>query len=348
MVHRYTHRIGLRGLDRLRAFTLVGTDHLYIPGVQAAIASVVNDHFATKFRQHIAHDHRALASLTSSSGDSAGAWLTATPALRHHRLDDDDFRIASALRLRAPIPIASLPAAPTACSSCGSNTNNLHGDHAFSCQHMRRAATKRHGLLAGAFWWGGLKGHANPRRDLLTYWEEPVATFFPPRAPGHNLRADALIDTAAPGKDCFQRKCIDYMVTHPTGNSGKQRDTVGVAARSGEDGKWRKYLNAHELTKADVIPVVFETFGALGPAGEKFVKDLANLAHPVASFKDALGKTHLLDYDGLRADFIRRLRERLAVTLQRGNATMMRVWASRCFAHAPAVGAAAAEEALDL
>ena len=135
------------------------------------------------------------------------------------------------------------------------------------------------------------------------------------------------------------------MVTHPTGGSQLQRTAVGVAARAGEKGKWDKYMAAHELSKGDVIPVVFETHGAIGPAGDKFIKDLANMAHPVASIEDPV--THeirLLDYDGLRADFIRRLRERLAVTLQRENAVLLRTWASKCFVNA----AAAAGPALGL
>lgn len=209
---------------------------------------------------------------------------------------------------------------------------------------MRRAAAVRHHKLAGGLWWGGFKGHRNLRTHLVTDWEAQVSKFFPVRNDGPgavHLRADALIDTTAPGADCLRRKCIDYMVTHPTGSSKQQCEVVGVAARAGEKGKWAKYMGAHELAKGDVIPVVYESFGTIGPAGDKFIKDLANMAHPVATYEDPM--THeirLLDYDGLRADFIRRLRERLAVTLQRANAVLLRSWASKCFVNA--AGAAAA------
>ena len=310
------------------------------PGVQAALGVLVNAAAATSLRESIAHDRRALAALTSSSGESAGAWLTASPALRYHHMVDDDFRIAFALRARAPMPIASLPKPAPACAACGSN-QNLHGDHAFSCSHMRRAAAVRHHQLAGAFWWGAFKGHRNLRAYLVPAWEAQVSTLYPARG-AVQLRADALVDTTSPGADCLRRKCIDYMVTHPTGSSQAQCETVGVAARAGETGKWSKYTRAHELTKGDVIPVVYESFGTVGPAGDKFIKDLANMAHPVATYKDPIThENRLLDYDGLRADFIRRLRERLAVTLQRANATLLRTWASKCFVNAAGAAAAA-------
>ena len=43
----------------------------------------------------------------------------------------------------------------------------------------------------------------------------------------------------------------------------------------------------------------------------------------------------LLDYDCLRASFIRQLRERIAVTIQRGNSILLREWAAKCCPKGP-------------
>jgi hypothetical protein len=56
---------------------------------------------------------------------------------------------------------------------------------------------------------------------------------------------------------------------------------------------------------------------------------VANAKHSVeeAVVPDGGGKTRLLDKDGRRALFIRGIRERIVVTLQRGNADAIRAWA---------------------
>ena len=51
------------------------------------------------------------------------------------------------------------------------------------------------------------------------------------------------------------------------------------------------------------------------------------------------GKERPVDYDAVRAMHIRGIRERVAVTLQSKNATIIRVWASACFVAAGAGGA---------
>jgi hypothetical protein len=154
-----------------------------------------------------------------------------------------------------------------------------------------------------------------------------VSLYYEKRPDGpakYGLRADVLIDTAADGLDNMRRKCVDYMITHPTGGTAAERTINGTAARAGEAFKYKKYTDNHVMQSSDVIPVVFETFGTLGPAGHKFIADLATLAQPVGHFTTPDGVLRLLDYDGLRASFIRQLRERIAVTIQRGNSILLR------------------------
>ena len=115
----------------------------------------------------------------------------------------------------------------------------------------------------------------------------------------------------------------------------------GTAARAGEELKYTKYTGNHVMERSDVIPVVFETYGTRGPAGHKFLADLATLARPVRTFTTPDGVLRLLDYDGLRASFIRQLRERIAVTIQRGNSAALLAWASRCCPKGPHVAGVA-------
>ena len=74
--------------------------------------------------------------------------------------------------------------------------------------------------------------------------------------------------------------------------------------------------------------------------GHKFLADLATLAQPVGQFITPDGGLQLLDYDGLRASFIRQLRERIAVTIQRGNSILLREWAAKCCPKGPHVAGA--------
>ena len=259
---------------------------------------------------------------------------------------DDDFRIAAAFRLRAPIPIDSLsvlnplPSNQQVCSFCGKNNNNIHGDHAFSCSGISKA--RKHNALSSSITESVLRTDPTIRRCLQIKHEGQVLTFFPRLPDGqHDLRADVLIDTDVPNLDNLRRKCVDYMITHPKGDTVAGRTYNGTAARAGEELKYTKYTGNHVMERSDVIPVVFETYGTLGPAGHKFLADLATLARPVGTFTTPDGVLRLLDYDGLRASFIRQLRERIAVTIQRGNSILLREWAVTCCPKGPhAAGAA--------
>ena len=114
----------------------------------------------------------------------------------------------------------------------------------------------------------------------------------------------------------------------------------GAAAAEGEADKITKYVARHQLEEKNVRPVSIETHGRMGKDGAKLIRELANAKHPVdeAVVPDGGGKTRLVDKDGRRALFIRGIRERIAVTLQCGNANAIRAWARGCF---PAVTIAA-------
>ena len=61
------------------------------------------------------------------------------------------------------------------------------------------------------------------------------------------------------------------------------------------------------------------------------ISTIANTAHPVQWVGDPkTGKERPVDYDGLRSMCIRSLRERVAVTWQKGNAILLRAWPLIC------------------
>jgi len=107
----------------------------------------------------------------------------------------------------------------------------------------------------------------------------------------------------------------------------RRRTISGTAARAGEDFKYEKYTDNHVIMQRP--PRRFETFGSLGPAGHECFAELATLARPVGHFTPD-GKLRLLDYDGLRASFLRQLRGRIVDTSQRGNSLVLLAWASKC------------------
>ena len=140
-------------------------------------------------------------------------------------------------------------------------------------------------------------------------------------------RADISI-TQAPPNSGLNKRAIDFVGAHPTPDAtGHQRDAsvAGAAAARAEEAKYRAYTSDYNMRRENLIPFAIETSGAVGPAGRKLIKDLANLEHPVQWVDDKP-----IDYDGLRGFYIRCLRERLAVSWQRSCADILRSWVLSC------------------
>lgn len=91
---------------------------------------------------------------------------------------------------------------------------------------------------------------------------------------------------------------------------------------------------------------MLETHGCMGDQLQRFIKDVSDIAVPVAWVVDpATGKERPVDYDAVRAMHIRGIRECVSVELQRANASVLRAWAAGCFAPEEVGAAAAADEA---
>jgi hypothetical protein len=320
------------------------TTHRDRDGRQKEIYAVLSTYAAADLLATLGDDYEAVAVLLSCAGDHAGAWLTATPALRDNYMPDSDFSIASALRLRLPIALPHLPKVAGVCVRCGKQ-QNLHGDHAFRCQHVAALRTARHTGLVDAFFLeafgAGGTGISTLRARKSTkegaQGLSVAAASFPlrPGVTGESLKADIIIEPL-PGAAVPWTQLVDFVVKSLRPDLYPSHCDVnkpGAAAAEGEAEKIAKYTSRHEVEKKNVRPVAIETYGRMGKDAAKLIREVANAKHPVeeAVVPDGGGKTRLVDKDGRRALFIRGIRERIAVTLQCGNADAIRAWARGCF-----------------
>ena len=87
-----------------------------------------------------------------------------------------------------------------------------------------------------------------------------------------------------------------------------------------------------------------ETYGTLGARGDAYLRDVVrNYARPVTWLDAPADKgPKFVDHGGRYSIFVRRLRERISMTLQRGNAAFIRKWLDNCVPRGAAAQAWAA------
>ena len=81
------------------------------------------------------------------------------------------------------------------------------------------------------------------------------------------------------------------------------------------------------------MPVAFETYSTLGARGDAYLRDVVrNYVRPVTWLDAPADKRRpkLVDHGRRFSIFLRRLRELVFVTLQRGNAAFIRKWLDNC------------------
>ena len=286
-----------------------------------------------KLKADLAGDLSGLAQLESAGYGHAFTWLGASPALRSMRMNDSDFRLASALRLRLPLHylLPDLPAVPCKCLRCDKDMD-IYGDHAFRC--LIHYVSRRHTALKKAFFHEAFSSQRNPAvaAQCSAELEVEVDKLFTRRDGVREKRRSDI--TIISGPELLDRKMIDFTGTHPAPDApgrGNEATQPGAAAMRAEKRKWKEYQADYHIQERDLIPFAVETLGAIGPAGRKLISTIANTAHPVQWVGDPkTGKERPVDYDGLRSMCIRSLRERVAVTWQKGNAILLRAWPLIC------------------
>jgi hypothetical protein len=236
------------------------------------------------------------ARLLSCSEPGSGAWITAVPSEQEYRMSDAGYRFAVRLRLGLP-PVDSLPQACV----CGAALSANH-NHFLVCQSLKATSmTTRHDHIVRSF-------AALARASGAEVIVEPSFD---------SDRPDAEISWAD-GVDL-----VDVSVTH-AGLSALQRGSAREplrAARTRELMKIARYAALVRDYNARFVPLVFETYGALGEGTQHFISKLnsARLAQPDAR--------SLPDQTGL-------IMQRLAVALQNGNARVQDEGLRRARGHA--------------
>jgi hypothetical protein len=306
-----------------------------MPGSQAQIGDAISTQRQREVLEALLTD-QAKTVFVSGSGPGSGAWVTAPPTGKT-AIRDDDFRHLAAIRLGLPIPVpdVALPpnAAPLKCLKCG-KTMDLSGDHAFQCRHITMSGVQnfRHNDICN-----GVKtlvfDDPLARAVLRAELEVPVSATFPPKpgAPKGTIRADLLVTH----RHKPQTRLIDITVTYPNVAKHSSSNTIGgrgTAAKAAEEVKDAWY-NKRAIIPADtLVPVAFETYGTLGARGDAYLRDVVrNYVRPVTWLDAPADKgPKFVDHGGRYSIFLRRLRELISVTLQRGNAAFIRKWLDNC------------------
>ena len=98
---------------------------------------------------------------------------------------------------------------------------------------------------------------------------------------------------------------MDVMVTRPNANDSVVRSQSLAAAKKGEEIKKVRYVTNYDINDADVIPLVFETYGGYAPSTLKFLKEIS--------------RTIAQNDEEMAGKILRHLRDRIAVGLHTGH-----------------------------
>ena len=235
-------------------------------------------------------------------GDS-GHWLLQGA----HHLQEELFRIAAALRLGVNLDRGGLP---RHCNS-GEPINQINlGDHLIACMARHRMSRK--------------KEHDQDVNQLTKIINEcgaaahvKVDLGLAPRPPGGQqdsgppprLEVDLSVDIAG------QTIHIDFSRTHATGPRRRRAAVLraGVAAKRREALKRRKYSRASARAGAQLYPLVYETYGRIGPTGKRFWKRLFKFAKDIGQ----------RDADGSYSTWICKKRVQIAAVIARNQAMLV-------------------------
>ena len=218
------------------------------------------------------------------SAPESGAWLHALPiSSLGLRLDDASVRICVALRLGLPV------CAPHDCKHCGASVCSL-GLHGLSCKR------------------GSLRFHRHAALNDVIHRSLSSAGIPACLEPSGLSRSDGKCPDGLTLVPWEHGRPIVWDVTVPDSMAPSYRSVAvsgtGSVAALAEAKKSSKY--AH-LSTSSFFSVAIESFGALGPISQSFIKSLGQRICRYTG--DELAGHYLL--------------QRLSMTVQRGNASLI-------------------------
>lgn len=247
-------------------------------GLQHALTADVE--LATYSALYAAASPETRARLNSCSAPGAGAWLTAMPTDRVFLMLDVSVRYAFRLRLGLP-PSDAMP------TNCVCGTRLLgNTQHFLSCQQLKRSAmTTRHDHIVRCF--------ASLARD------SGAAVIVEPNFGGERPDAEMIWSD--------KTQFVDVSVTHPGASYTATAQSPLGAASLRERVKKAKYDEWAQQHYGVFVPLVFESYGAMGDLARAFVGQLNT---------ERLSQPEGQDLPDQTASML----QQLAVALQNGNA----------------------------
>ena len=175
-------------------------------------------------------------------------------------------------------------------------TTDEKGDHAMHCRDDHGIRGGRHDRLRDQIFQEAQRAGFNPKKEM------------PSLIPGSQSRpADIFVEGWMDGR----RTAFDVSVISPTQDAVIDRaaNTAASAIDLRKTEKIRKHADNCRASGIFFQPLVVETFGGWDPEAAKLLKAMATHCAPRKSLPPALE--------------IRQFFQRLSVTLQRGNATLL-------------------------
>ena len=199
--------------------------------------------------------HRMKGIIQSATAPGASLWVAMPPACSEFLwLDPGLYFIAAKLRLGLPLNESG-----TVCPQCRQATDDTLGDHALKCMSGGRR-TLAHNAIRDTV--NSLLSECllRPHRETHPFAANPAA----------RMDISVLLD----GKEYL----VDIALTHPV-QARSQNDaanTPGGAATAYEAVKVAEYGAHVNIGTQVLVPLVFDTFGAVGVSGQKFLARIAS------------------------------------------------------------------------
>ena len=236
--------------------------------------------------------------LTSCSAIGSSAFLRAPADSQGCHFTNEEFQIAIKMRINAPLNLLC----PSRCI-CDSDLDD-QGDHFFKCR-IGPEWEQRHSSLVHCM--ASILRSAN----LIVQHEVPLSTLGPLR--DLDSSGDGRMDLTITSCDSTPL-LADVTIIHPiisqiNLNSSSVTSPLHFAKHR-ERAKIRKYGDRVAQLRQQFLPFVLETFGAMGPMLDTYLKKLAHRA----------SRDSMLTQ---RAQLIRCWRTKISACLQRANARLI-------------------------
>jgi hypothetical protein len=254
---------------------------------------------------------RDRARILSCAGPKASSWLNCIPKVALFKLGPADFRVCLRLRLGLEQPCVR---AGIKCK-CGTIPDAL-GVHYLTCSTGNHLQI-RHEVVCKA---AHEMVRAADKESQIKGLEDMLPGFR--SAKGYRLVLDQLIQSfTSDGMDVG----IDFAVCHPCAVCylpQSKNNTLGAADMrcGGKTGKYEAPCQANDIV---FQPAIVEVFGAMSKDFEGLIKRCANL------MQDALPEDTMTTWTA--DSFASFHQQRIAMSLQRGNAKAIRLRAARDF-----------------